>query len=42
MASVKRPYFEFGFWWWWNPTRGDWFVGPSPQLSAPPSWAEES
>lgn len=36
--TVQRPYFEHGFWWWFNPDKGDWFVGPAPSISYPKWW----
>jgi hypothetical protein len=35
---VTSPYFSHGFWWWYDPNRKGWFVGPSPQIGTP-SWA---
>ena len=34
-----RPYYQYGFWWWYNPTRKDWCVGCAPCIGRPP-WAE--
>lgn len=31
-----NPYLQYGFWWWWDPERKDWFIGPSPSVSTPP------
>ena len=33
-----RPYFERGFWWWFDPKRNGWFVGTAPQIQKP-EWA---
>jgi hypothetical protein len=37
-SREKQPYYEHGFWWWFDGTRGDWFVGSAPYLGRP-SWA---
>ena len=37
-GDKAAPYFEHGFWWWYDPARGDWFIGPSPSVSKP-GWA---
>lgn len=36
----KQPHYEYGFWWWFNHTRGDWFIGCAPYYGIP-SWAAE-
>jgi AAA domain len=33
-----RPYFEHGFWWWFDPKRNGWFAGTAPQIQKP-GWA---
>lgn len=38
MIIVKRPFVQYGFWWWFNPELGDWLVGPSPAIGYPPWW----
>jgi hypothetical protein len=37
--SSKGPFFENGFWWWYDPKRKGWYVGCSPGIGKP-SWAE--
>ena len=32
---MNEPYFQYGFWWWYNPTKDGWFTGPSPQICRP-------
>ncbi len=33
-----RPFFADGFWWWFDPARKGWYIGPSPSITTP-SWA---
>ena len=35
---MKKPFYENGFWYWWNPARNDWFAGCSPTVGKP-AWA---
>lgn len=35
-----KPVYEYGFWWWYDPTRKGWFIGCAPYYG-PPSWAVE-
>ncbi len=34
-----KPYFEHGFWHWYDPVRKGWYVGTAPQIQKP-SWAK--
>ena len=38
VEPTVRPVFEHGFWWWFDPRRGGWFVGTAPQIQKP-TWA---
>lgn len=40
MKLSKKPFFEYGFWWWYDHARKDWFVGCAPSVGIP-RWAEE-
>jgi hypothetical protein len=33
--DAASPYFEHGFWWWFDPKRNGWFVGAAPQIQTP-------
>jgi hypothetical protein len=36
IGNVKyQPFFEDGFWWWYDTTRKGWYTGPSPEISRP-------
>lgn len=34
----KHPFYEHGFWWWYDSERKDWFVGCSPCIGVPTWW----
>lgn len=36
----KKPFYEHGFWWWYDHARKDWFVGNAPVFGQP-KWADE-
>ena len=35
---MNSPFYENGFWWWFDPIRKGWYIGPSPAIQKP-SWA---
>jgi hypothetical protein len=39
--QVQRPFFEYGFWWWYDPERKDWFVDCAPSIGYPKWWKPE-
>lgn len=40
-TADKRPFCQYGFWWWYDPERRDWFVGCSPAIGKPAWWKEK-
>jgi hypothetical protein len=40
MNDTRHPFYEHGFWWWYDPARKDWFIGPSPAISTP-AWVRK-
>jgi hypothetical protein len=36
----KQPFYEHGFWWWFDPATNDYRIGPSPQFQVP-SWSAQ-
>lgn len=36
--STNKPFYEHGFWWWYDPVRKGWFTGCAPAFG-PPAWA---
>lgn len=34
-GCVRRPEYQYGFWWYYDPKRDGWFTGSAPQIQVP-------